>query len=178
MEKQAKDLYRTVYECFSTLQIAIEKAHESSQGKINLLELVDFLYATKKASEMLDESAKKLRGLVDAQKRIICLRWVNSNLSQDNIKTEHVTATPRVTDMPVLPTYKNAPDDYVAFCKHFAITSDIIENDSLRPHWPGMKKQIQDDAEQGKPLPPGCDPSKTYPAYDVLLRKKKGVLEA
>ena len=55
MEKQVKDLYRTVYECFSTLQIAIEKAHESSQGKINLLE---------EKQELTDEVVTKIEACI------------------------------------------------------------------------------------------------------------------
>lgn len=178
MTEEDRLLYRTVYSAYERLSKIIEDSLEKvTSGEKSIEELADFIFVAKQASQLLDENAKKLRGVLDTGKKVLCLRWVNSNYNGDNIKTEYVTATPKVTSMPVLPTGRKQPEDYAAFCAHFGIRPDLIENDSFRPHWPGMKKQIEDDAMNGKPLPPGCDPSKTYPAYDVLLRKRKGVLE-
>lgn len=176
MKDEARQLYRQVFQTFSELTTLIEKSQTIVQGAISLEELADYAYATKMAAELVHEVRKKIDGLLENEKRIICMRVTVSN-STDAIKTEYTTATPKIAVMPTLPNRRKDMEGYIAFMKHFGFSDELINNDSFRPHWPGMKAQIEEDLELGKPMPPGCDPSRTYPVYDVVLRRKKGVLE-
>lgn len=178
MLDQDRELYRVAYDCFEKLTTLIEDRRiQIEKGEMSLEETTDAVFAVKKSAEMLHQLVKTMNGVKETGDKLICLRWMTSNLNGKPIRTEHTTASPTVTPMPVLPTGRKQPEDYAAFCKHFGISEDLIKNDAFRPHWPGMKQQIQDDAENGRPLPPGCDPSKTYQVFNVVYRSKKGVLE-
>jgi hypothetical protein len=48
------------------------------------------------------------------------------------------------------------------------------DSEAVRPHWPGMVSYLTGLMRQGRPLPPGIDPEKTYPRYKLRLRALKG----
>lgn len=177
MRKDAQDIYKKAYTAFSELNAPLDSAQKTIAGEISLNELADFIYATNEAAKLIDGLRKKINMLLEGQKRILCMRWVLTNPTGTNIKTEHTTVTPKISIMPTLPNRRKDLEGYNAFLRHFGISEHLIECDSFRPHWPGMKQQIQEDSEAGRPLPPGCDPSRNYSVYDTLIRARKGVLE-
>lgn len=177
MREDARALYRKAFNAFSELNAPLDDAQKVAAGDISLNELSDYIYATREACKLLEGLSKKAKQLLEGQKRILCMRWVLSNPTGVNIKTPHTTVTPKISIMPTLPSKKKDPEGYVAFMKFYGFTDQEIECDSFRPHWPGMKQQIADDSEAGRPMPPGCDPSRNYSVYDALVLAKKGVLE-
>lgn len=176
MLQQAKDYYKLVFDFNMELQRQIPAMQELLQTGMCLEEQADLHYAIHRAFEMLEETLKHMRVVENLSTKVLCLKWsLQSN--GDNVKTDYVTATPQVTEMPKMPSEKSSPDEYRRMMADLGVPLDMVENDVVRPHWPGFKDMVHTLAEQGLPLPDGCDLTSSYPVYKVRLRKKKGVLE-
>ena len=86
--------------------------------------------------------------------------------------------------MVAIPHKRRDPDKYAAFVKslgipaHLAVLNNPDDKNEHAPvdlHYNGVCEYVTELQRQGKPLPPGVDPEKTYPVFKLKLRKKKAV---
>jgi hypothetical protein len=106
-----------------------------------------------------------------------CLVWVTKE-SDEPIRTEYVTASPDVKQMVSLPRRRSNPEGYATLMRYLGIAQELWDVDeeshaAVSFHWPGMIDYVSTLLAQGKPLPPGVDPTSTYPVYKLGLRPKR-----
>jgi hypothetical protein len=140
-----------------------------------LEDLADTAHALKRCQEMTDEIKKSVSHSFELTSKVICAKWAQENTDGEPIRTAHCTCTPRIRFAAVLP--KKGDDDYKVLMNHLGINETMVETDAVRPHWPGFTDYVTELLSQGKPTPPGIDPTKTYPVYSVTILKKKGITE-
>lgn len=139
-------------------------------------ELADAAYALRKAGELLEDTRKEVKRVEELAIKIACVLWVRdpANLNGKPIKTQYVTASPNVVDMPRLPSRRENPNQFFELLtalgvpQHLQGTDD--ESSIIVPHWPGLLKHVEQLAGEGKPLPAGLDSTATYPVYKMTLR--------
>lgn len=176
MHENAKQVYAQAKRCFEETYALLVETKEYFERCNDMDELADVTYAMKQSEKFLKDLSSTLKKQRENLERIACLLWVKRNVA-DPIKTDYVTATPNLKTMASLPTKKGDPEGYAALLKWLGIREDVSEDDAVRPHWPGMVEYLTKLMEEGKPLPPGIDPGKTYPMYTLSHRKRKEILE-
>jgi len=132
--------------------------------------LTDSVYALKEAHNALSDMCKEIKRLYSLFERLACMGWSMKG-DYEPIRTKHCTGSPDLKQTVVTP--KAGTPEYEAFREHFGVPEGI----PFRPHWPSMLEAITEDVKNGRPLPPGCDPSKMMTEYKVTIRNKKGIEE-
>lgn len=176
MRTSSKNLYKTIFHANLTALRLIETIRAESLGEPDLKELADTCFAVKKSLELIKELTVQLNNMERLTSNMICALWMNTD--GESIRTVYCTATPVVKMMVKTPNRRTQPDEYAEFCRHFGVTEELIQSGAFQVHWPSMVELISANAEQGKPLPPGCDPSSQYPVHSVTCRKTKDILDA
>lgn len=176
MQPQAKEFYREAFDYSMSLQEQLPTLQSMLQQQQPIEESADLHYAISRAFDVVEDTLKHLRQLKTLSEKLVCLKWALLP-SGDNIKTDYVTATPKVVEMPKIPSQKSDPEGYKKLLQYFNCPEELLDKDLLRVHWPSLSLLVEEHAAEGKPLPPGCDPSTTYPIYSVRQLKRKGVLE-
>lgn len=176
MHQSSKDFYREVLEFSLRLQQEIPDLLEAVEQEKTLIELADTAYAIRRSFEVLEDALKHLRSLKTASEKVLCLRWA-LQAEPTAIRTEYTTASPECTDMPQIPSRKTAPEQYKRLLVELGCKPEMAEDDTVRPHWPGLAEYFRKLNAEGRPLPAGVDPSKTYPVFSCRFLKKKGIIE-
>lgn len=143
-------------------------------NEVSLEELADMAFALKKISEIFDEIEKKTRNTYELAERLLCMMWAQ-NGDSDPIRTPYCTITPRIRMAAQIP--KKGTPEYAELMKALGINEELQTSDAVRPHWPGLVDFVTELLTQGRPLPAGVDPHKTYPVYGVTIRQRKGITE-
>ena len=146
------------------LIVAVKRALAGSTDKE---ELVDTIYACKRAEEMTQDLGKELRKVMEHYKRLCCLQWV-AEMTGDPIRTKHCTGTPSTKVTYLQP--KKGTAEYAELCKHYGVDPD----GPFAPHWKRMIEAMTDLAQRGHPPPPGIDPSASVTIFEVATRQKAG----
>lgn len=142
-------------------------------------DLVDMAFLMRKAALLAEDLRKELRGAKEFLERLICLRWLadaeglNDIHVDMSIRGKLATGTPRIKTTASLPLQEKDPEAYRTFMKRIGVFGQAIKRGLVRPHWPSLTDYFSDLIAQGKPLPPGIDPKKTYSTYQVVMREKK-----
>lgn len=165
-------------EAFSKIHTQLGPVQDDHVKKTpNIQELADWAYALSECEKMLDRLRKDAKAAKEMAEKICCLLY--TKLGEGGpIRTEHVTATPRVKFMASIPKQSTNPEAFARLMEHLGIPREMWEKDVVRPHWPGFTDFFTECLEAGKPLPPGIDPDKTYPLYALTLRKRKDIEES
>lgn len=137
------------------------------RGSRDMKELADAVHALKQISDLANDIKKEANRRKEFFERLCCAVWMNGDGSP--IKTEYCTGSPEVKQTVATP--KSDTPEYADFCKHFGVDPSL----PFRPHWPTMLDRISDDLAQGKPLPPGCDPSTVWTVFRVATRRIKPI---
>ena len=138
--------------------------------------LADLAFMLRESNKLVDDMRKEQNNLQEQVEKVACVRWVQANLNDganaEPIRGEFVTATPDVKKMASLPRRSTNPEAYDALMTYLGIPKDVVEKDLMRCHWPAFTEHITELCAEGRPLPNGIDPSKTYDVYRLLLRKR------
>lgn len=171
-----KFLYSDTLKAHMALEAKLEDLRARLNSQTTIIDQADADYAISKISELMDDSAKKIRALLTLSEQLLTIRWVMSDCSEP-IRTHYVTSSPKMTDMPKIPSKKSSPEAYAAFMAELGVPDTLVESEAVNPHWPGLCAYIESLAEKGEPLPASLKNVDTYPVFSCTRRKKKGVLE-
>ena len=181
MNDRVKELFKLVDKAHDEIFTEMIKL-EDELPETDIYEATDWVYAFREMADKL----RTIRVKADVMKincqNLACALYVvqgpNSPIIRDgNIKTGHCTGTPDLKQGAHIPKLKKDPEGYYAVMDYLGIPKGIVEKDLVRPHWPSVVDHLSELASLGKPMPPGIDPTKTYPVYDMVVRRKKGVSE-
>lgn len=168
MHREAKSLYAdtriahaSVFNRLLRLQAVV--AGESAE------ELVDVIYALREAAELLDDARKECNRLSEVAQRLACVAWMQTDGSP--VRTDYCIGSPDVKQTASTP--RPGSPEYDQLIEFFGVPA----SSPFRPHWPSMVDAISELGKQGKPLPPGIDPTKMMTVFKVTVRKKKPVLD-
>lgn len=160
--------------------VAIRQYAKSCAGQPDAMQkLVDVSYFAEKTRQLADMIRKDCQELRDLCDRMVCVLWAQQD-SGEPIRTEYCTASPDVKMQASLPDRKKQPIEYAAFCDYMGIPRELYcapdgESPPVQVHWAGMLSYFSALLSQGKPLPPGIDPTKMYPVYKVRLQPRKEI---
>ena len=183
MRQHASDYVRKVRALLTDLVKLNGEISESVKTCTDLKELADYAHAMHEAAQMLEGMEKKARQQRALAEQLACVIWVTQcpDGEPHNIKTEYVTATPRVTMIASVPKRSTQPEEFAKLMDYMGIPRHLWEGEGdaevVRCHWPGLVTWLSRLAEEGKPLPEGIDISKTYPQYALTLRRRKSADE-
>ena len=165
---KAKQNHELLYTELKTLRTQVEKCND-------MKELADTVYALRECYKLTDDARKLIDNIKGLAERLACIIWIKTS-EGDKIETDYCIGTPKVKQITSVP--KRGTEDY-ALLMDFLEIPDTGE-EVVRFHWPGLTEHLTRLAEEGKPLPPGIDPSKTYAGYSLSVRtnqSKKGIDE-
>lgn len=169
-------IFTAIRDLHGFLYPKIKQLREETQRCRNLERLADRCMAAKQSLNYVNDLRKELNLLQELAERLACLIWVQLEMTE-SIKTEHTTAIPNVKMMAAVPKKRTQPEAYAAFMDFLGVPKALYEGDedAVRPHWPGMVEYLSGLLAEGKPLPPGIEPDKTYPVYSLTCRKRMEV---
>ena len=154
----------------------VKKLRDETQTCHNLERLVDRCLAARHALQYLEDLRKEISLLNERAEKLACLIWVELDMTE-NVKTAYTLGMPKVKMMAAVPKKRTDPASFRAFMEFLKVPAELYagEHEAVRVHWPGMVDYISDLLENGKPLPDGIDPNKTYPVYSLTCRKRKEI---
>lgn len=178
--KRARQLHHDMY------SLSYDITAEMKANKLTLEDAVDLVYAVKQTWKFVNDTRAVLNGLCNLAERYVCLLWVARN-TDDNIKTEYCTGSPRPKTAAKIPKRKDDPARYLSLTRYLGIPdnlvggSDVEEKEPdvevVRIHWPGMVEHLTKLQAAGEPLPPGVEPNSELSVFSVYVYPKKGVDE-
>ena len=138
-------------------------------------EVCDIVASLKKAEDLAKDTKTELLQAREKFEQVACALYVRAGDLGEPIRTDWVTGSPSSKSIPRLPTYKKSPEEYVALCKFFGMSDDVISSDAFRPHFPGIVEVVTACENAGKPLPPGISKDSLTTVFVVSCRWKTGV---
>jgi len=182
MNDKAKNFYREVFKFHQWLSAECT-ALERELKQLNVVEdVADFDLVCAKVNDLLQDAAKQTRALGRYSTKITCLVWQRNALETNNfdpIRTDYVTASPDVVQMPKVPSHRQDPEAYATLCRSLGMPDEAIEDRTIQPHWPSLLEKVRKAMRQGLAPPAGLDPNVSFPEYSVrrLTRGKKEILD-
>jgi len=137
---------------------------------------VDFLYVMRETSKIANDLRKECDGIIKIFENVTCALWVTQN-EAGPIRGALATGSPDLKVGVNLPNQNREPEKFEALMNFFKIPNDAVKNKVVKLYWPGLCEHISNLIEEGKPLPPGIDPTKTYPTYSVRILMFKNLDE-
>lgn len=141
-------------------------------SETNENEIVDVCYILREMYKIVDDLRKEVKSLDQRAQRVACLVLMKKQI-EDDVSTPWCKGTPDVKFEATLPTRRKDPEGFRKLMEHFGVSEEAYDRDrsAIKPHWPGMVDLLSELMESGRPLPPGIDPSKTWPVYSLSVRK-------
>lgn len=178
MPPDAVEMFITIRDMHAKCHVLMGKLESLGKTCADPETITNIAFAMHKAHELVDDTRKKLVCSGELLQKIACaIATVSGNV--DAIKTAYVTATPDCKMSATLPKKSSDPEGYAALMEYLGVKEEYWKaedtDECIRVHFPGMCKLISKLAEEGRPLPPGIDPEKTFAIYRLLMRGKKGV---
>lgn len=174
MNVRLVELYEKVQalhaEAYSTLESLKGGLSASSDMKAH----ADAAYALRETAKYADDIRKMCIAQQETCEKIACAVAIKLE-HMGPIKTDHCTASTKIKMIASVPRPSTQPEEFAALMEYFGIKNNTQE--LFRLHWPTFVDHLSDCLSEGKPLPPGIDPNKTYPEYRLVIHKKKGVNE-
>jgi hypothetical protein len=163
---------RAAWEDVARLEV---HASQAIKKCASLVDLADAAYCCREIEKTADDIRKRTIELGEIAQRLACVIEVASE-EVEPIRTEYVTATPDVKLIASLPKRSTDPEGFAALMAHLGIPEHAWQGGDHAPvqlHWKGLMERINRDSAEGKPLPPGVDPTKTYSEYKLCMRGGK-----
>jgi len=145
-------------------------------GKYDMKDMVSFIYIMREVSTLANDLRKECDGIQKMFENSVCAIWVIQGNNKP-IRSALATGSPDLKLGVSIPNQKREPEAFKELMEYFKIPENVIEDNILKPYWPGLCEHISQLAEEGKPLPPGIDPNKTYPTYSVRIKRRKDLDE-
>lgn len=172
--KAALEKYETVrgvfLECFD---FVIDVQNTVKSTPLSLERMTDLAYVCKESAKLLDDLRKEYTRLGETLEKLTCAIWIRETdigeNTQPNIKGVLATGTPDMKMAARVPREKDEPEKYHALLKHLGFNDITITNSLASLHWPKLTEYVTALTEEGKPLPPGFDPTDSYPVYRLRL---------
>jgi len=140
---------------------------------------VDAAYALREISEFADALRKKANATKQtAESLAIMINTANG--SADTIRTEYCTASTDVKTLVSIPTRSKKPEEFGKLMDWLGVPEPLHSGGDravVEPNWPGLIEHINKALAEGRPLPPGVDPNKTYSESKLIIKRRKGVTE-
>ncbi len=178
MKNELRKLYRKA-RIFHEMAygVVLQTRQRTVGGAVSLDELADSAFVAREIAVLANDLRKEFEAAQGLLEKIACLAWVTAHAGEpeqaEPIRAELVVATPSLKQMASLPRLKKDPKAYNRLMLHLGVPEACRE--LVRPHWPSMVEHLTNLAEQGRPLPPGIDPNKTYPVYKLTMRRRPDV---
>ena len=180
MLQDAQELFRKCKVAFTTIYSELMDIRARLKGDSDLETHADIAMAMKSCYKYVDDLRKELKRTQEQSERIACILWLKDS-DGDPIRTDYVTAIPRIKQMAAIPKRSSSPLEYSRLMTFLGVPEELWGDDAVeevvRVHWPGFVEYLTKLAEDGLPMPDGIDPDKTYPVYSLTLRQKKEVDE-
>jgi hypothetical protein len=181
MKPQLQSLYLLALELHrASVELEVKLNAEMSTC-VEKTDAVDVAYAMRETWSLVHDVRKRVYVLQQrAEKLAVALNLADG--SAENIKTDYCTATPKIRTIVSIPRRSTDPENFGKLMAWLGVPKDLWdkgdeEKEVLRPHWPGLIDHIADRLQEGKPMPPGVEPNKTYAEYSLVMRGKKGIAE-
>jgi hypothetical protein len=172
MEKSYKDLYARTAEYHKRLIEELEALGRQALEPQTLEDLADLRFVTWHLERLGADIKKKLASLDRVVVQVLVLRWANSSLNGDPIRTDYATFSPSLTAVPNLPSHKNDPEKYNECLRAMGVPDEVIDTEAVKIHWPALQNYVEQLASEGKPLP-SCFGSEFTQAYACRVSHKK-----
>ena len=169
--KNFNDFYLRYYRLLSVLRDRVK------DKEYTLSQTLDLIYVLRETSKQLDDLRKEANGVEAIMINIACLLYLTKG-GRTPIRGKLAVGSPNVKMNARIPHMKRNPEEFAALMKYFKIPIGPVEEGILKPYWPSMMEHFSKCAEEGRPLPPGVDPSSQYPEYKMRVSHKKDLLEA
>jgi hypothetical protein len=171
MGQEATTFHAKMYRLLSNLEAATKKG-------IDLKTMADTAYYCREVDKLLQDLKVHANRVRKLAQDIGCLVWAQIG-KEEPIRTEYCTASPKVKMMASLPHHKRQPEQYRELMAYMGLDPKLwdCEEPAVKLSFNGMIDVLTQAAEDGKPLPPGVEPDKTYPVYDFHMLSKKGIDE-
>ena len=166
--KSAKLLHNSIYD--ETCKVMTASINETSLEK-----LAETAFVLKKASALADDLRKQLNKAQAILELAVCQKWIKQTEPSD-IRTDYITATPRLKMTTTLPSDKTDPEGYEKLLRALQIPEHCWP--LMRLHWPGICEDITELAAQGKPFPEGLNPAKNKANYALHYHQRKEIIAA
>lgn len=136
------------------------KEFDASEASLEVM--ADRIFDLKESYKYLDACRKDVDKVKELMEYTLCAKMIATSCL-DTVRTETVTATPRITMTAGLPAH-GTPE--------YAQLVEKIPMNCMRPHWPSLCEWLTETQAAGKPLPEGLSPEKTVPKFSISCRKK------
>lgn len=161
--QMARQIHAEQYERILELEELVKAC--ADQG-----ELADFALVLHEMEQQYDDLRKQARKVREAAEKLCCLLWLKNSDDGGPVRTEHVTATPRILQAVNIP--KKETKEYAELMESLNVPPEVWQNDLVRVHWPGFVEHFTKLLEDGKQMPKGVNPNKRYQTFGLVLRKK------
>jgi hypothetical protein len=177
MRDDVKQLYATVRGVHEECVLAEQELTRFVKTCADRELLADLAYGLKKTYDFLDDSRKRLKRTQELAERLACTLSVLAG-DGSRIETQYVHATPDVKQTASLPNRRTQPDEYRALMDHLGVPRELydgLEHAAVDVHYPGLAALLTKNAAEGRPPPPGIDPTRVGSEYRLLMRGVKEV---
>jgi len=166
--ERVRRVYVDTYKLLSTVRDEVRGSQYALEDMVNVI------YVLRELSRLFNDIRKETDGVLHIFENVCCAMYVmlyqNSPEKSNPIRASLATGTPRLTVGVTLPKERSDPEKYYELMKYFGIPAEALKNKLIKSHWPGICEYVSQLAEEGKPLPPGINPDKTYPMYSIAIR--------
>lgn len=132
-------------------------------------DLCDTACVLREISQVSDDIRKEASLLKDRCEKTAVFKWVKQGLNNPDelgpIKGELAMGTPNIKTMVPVPKPTRDPEAYIAMMLELGVDLSAVEQDLVRPHWPGLVDYLTLRQEQGLPTPE-CLKGKTQ--YEIM----------
>ena len=174
LDPEFKDLYRRTADFHKQLIQELEGLMSTAIKCTSLEDLANIRFITWHLERLGNDIKKKINKLDQLVIKATAMRWINSSLNGEPIRTEYATFSPSITGVPRLPNRKEEPEKYNDCLRAMGVPDEAINTESVTIHWPALKDYIESLAEAGKPLPEAfSDLEEGMLAYSCRVSHKK-----
>lgn len=168
-----RDNFQMIYSHFVKV-----RAMMNDRQKLPLEALSDLRYCCRLIMEQSDELRKESNVLGELLAKLSCAEWMVANVNNPDkplIRGEISVGSPDIKMSARVPHPSRDPEDFKQLALHLGFPDDMAVSGLFELRWPQMCDYVDKLQKDGRPLPPGIDPNKTYPNYVLLTRNNAAV---
>jgi len=171
-----KEYRKTVRRHEEFLHAIMDARDSAKRGELTLEEMTDVVYILRECNELIENMRKEADSCSNHVQQMTCVKWATAHINDptkaDPIRTELCTGTPEIRQAPHVPNPRSEPEEWAKVCKFFGIPDNA--QGLVRLHWPSISTAVTKMLAEGKPLPDGVDPSRTYTVHKLRCMAKRG----